>query len=1145
MTHPPMNPIRRLARLFLLLTLTVLARAADLPRVAVVPDSPESSIAAFADLLSASLATTSDRYALVERAELTKLAAEAEIQKLAADQRPSALAKLAKADGSIIVGADKGDPKFPKFTLRLTSTINGLVLRSLTLGGTEKEFAEAAALAAGVLRFPCERLTHGDAKPPIIVSLLGIRPAIEIDRALETTLNLAVAQQLSAQSGIAVSERWRMNDLVFERSLADQIPQAFATGTVLLDGSTNREGDQLAVTLRLRNSESDPGRAILVSGDARKPDDLAKRLTAEVVGALGTGSGTAAWDATKEGQQYADLGWWLFRRKQADESAQAYEAAIALGYREKFTLRNRFQAYGSMVTPGLNLPIYDTEVDGLDHLPKDKFKHLIAMMIRATQCAIEAHEGNWGGLSKKELDDDGRATNLTYQLKYNMKVLQALCLRREQLELATEARALRAASRHLDKVGRDLQENFGGGFVNRTYMYDSPEDAGSDLRRLLDPKLLNDNHWCRAKSLRDGFWGTFHDPNLWHFVDWTATDNRRGEETWRRFITELGVSKLLINQADSLAFSFQNTRDEKKQNGILNAYCDLLESRFDEVVTPAGQRVLCTFKNYPYRQGDKNMNATYETRMAGIMARVFRSGNWVGTDTILATSISTTAWCRAMSKGQTVVPESRAIELLDAVENYLAWAKNDPRWKSDYQNPHHQKLDQWLAGITEKIVKGYPNLAKARIKRRLPIPGAVAIQAWKPQVPGHPDSTNWLFGEAMISSGNSLFVPRINEGIVELDTSTMTVSRLIGLPLKGFNFIGYLACNRNSMMITIKNRMFRTPLSGNGSSWGELKPPGDNGGDGLTWTLRGFNDDFFVGSCNTSSESTTPRMLAGLVGDAGDVRWLAASNRRPTINLIDNLDPRGAVIAYRNTNGKTMALLGGRMDRAPLVELETGKEAASLSGNGVDQMRGELPVYWGVGNNMEGYGIHFLVVFDPSREQPRLILRSAKGAGKLPEMWKNVQPLCDVTKPEFQGQFIAAIVHGGYLWLLKREAEVSAEVEKNDPEGFRLIRVGLSDGKAVSIPLSYQVPESIRKLGKGDQANDRSSLERPIINVRSLTATPRALFFASSGYGPDCRWYGDQLNAGDLAPVLLYITWEDISAWLAKNAPESAKPASP
>ena len=292
-----MNCIRRFAPLLLFFTLSTITHAAGLPRVAVIPDSPEPSVAAFADFLSASLATGSDKYALVERAEIIRLASEEEIQKLAANQRPVALAKLAKADGLIIIGADKGDPKKPRLTLRLTSTNNGLVLRALILSGKEPEYPKAAELAAGVLRFPCERLAHGTSTPPIIVSLLGIRPAFEIDRVLETTLNLAVAQQLSAQSGIAVSERWKMNDLVFERSLADEKPQAFATGTVLLDGSYTRKGDEFEVSLRLRKAETEAGKTLTLKGQANKPTDIAQRIAKLIATESGQSGQVVTWNA--------------------------------------------------------------------------------------------------------------------------------------------------------------------------------------------------------------------------------------------------------------------------------------------------------------------------------------------------------------------------------------------------------------------------------------------------------------------------------------------------------------------------------------------------------------------------------------------------------------------------------------------------------------------------------------------------------------------------------------------------------------------------------------------------------------------------------------------------------------------------------
>jgi len=91
------------------------------------------------------------------------------------------------------------------------------------------------------------------------------------------------------------------------------------------------------------------------------------------------------------------------------------------------------------------------------------------------------------------------------------------------------------------------------------------------------------------------------------------------------------------------------------------------------------------------------------------------------------------------------------------------------------------------------------------------------------------------------------------------------------------------------------------------------------------------------------------------------------------------------------------------------------------------------------------------------------------------------------------------------------------------------------------------VPEAIRSLAKTERKSEydkkEKSLDFPVINIRSLTATPKGLFFASSGYGYGHWGNGDQALGGEPAPVLLYITWDEINTWLAKNAPEAGKPA--
>lgn len=1126
-----MNPIRCLARLLLFLALSIFARAADLPRVAVVSDSPEPSLAAFADFLSVSLAAASTQYALVERAELTRLASEAEVQKLAPDQRPVALAKLAKADGLIIVGMDKGDPKLPKLTLRLTSTNNGLVLRSLILSGKEDEYPKVAELAAGILRFPCERLTNRDAKPPIIVSLLGIRPAFEIDRALETTLNLAVAQQLSAQSGIAVSERWKMNDLVFERSLADEKPQPFATGTVLLDGSYTRKGDEMEITLRLRNAESENGKKLVIKGPATKPADIAQQIAKLVATESGQSGEAVAWNALEEAKQYSNLGGWLRQRNQGKQSAQAYETALALGLGDVFVLRARVWAYQSILGEVGSYTVARKDVDGWDRLPKHEFKEKLMTAIRMTQVAIEALDVKWGGATQQEYANNDRNFILVQTFDFNMQALQALCMRREQLELATEARTLRALSRELlAKSEAELQNSFAGDFVQRFYMHDTPEEAAVDLRSLLDLKKLGDEHWSKGSGLRSKFWLTCGEPSLQRFVDWSSTDNRAGEAAWKQFIGELKNSKLLLNRLDGLAFAFQSSHGKTENEEILRSVCDLLDANWELLLTPEGQMSFYSFTYFYRNSANHAQYLEFNQWLASCITRIFESGQWVGRATIFMASSAITDWGKETADGTPLVPDSLALPLLIAVENYIQWAKADPRWKQHYQPSDHKPVENYLERLPGEIILAYPKLKEQRIKARPVVAGAPPIRAWKPEGPGLSDSKNWLFGEVMISSGDSLFVPMINQGVIELNTHTMAVKRVMALPLPGFNFIGGISHNRKSMIMNMKDRMFTCPLDGDGKSWTELLTPGVTKEDSLTWCVRGFDDEFFVGSCITRFEVKSPRMLAGIARD-GKLTWLASSDRRPALNPLDEMNPRSTLLAYRNAAGKTMILMTQSNGRTPLIELESGKEVSSVATSGVAQMRGEIPLYW---NATREEGIACLLAFDPAREQPCLVFKSNKGAEDLPEIWKDVNPLYDAAKPEFRGAFVAAVAHGGYLWLLRRELEEPQKFEKNDPNAFRLVRVGLDGSEVLTVPLRYEVPEEIRKLPKTGQQKEQASLDRPVINVRSLTATTKGLFFASSGNG-GLTWSGARAIGGDLVPVLLYVTWEDIQAWLAKN----------
>jgi hypothetical protein len=1124
-----MNSIRRLARLFLFLTLPTLARATDLPRVAVIPDSPEPSVAAFADFLSASLASASNQYTLVERAELSLLASEAEVQKLATDQRPAALAKLAKADGLIIVGTYKGNPKQPKLALRLTSTNNGLILRSLMLGDREDEYPQAAELAAGVLHFPCERLTHGNAKPPVIVSLLGIRPAFEIDRVLESTLNLAVAQQLSAQSGIAVSERWKMNNLVFERSLVDEKPQSFATGTVLLDGSYTRKDDQLEFSLRLRKAESEAGKAISLAGPANKPTELAQQIAKLVATEAGQSGEAVAWNAIEESKQYLELGWWLFKRNLLEEAIGSYETAVALGLDGQIVSGGFMLAYLNSLYDSISgVPIYRTRVDGWDQLPKLQFKQKLISAIRMSQHCIEVIEAKWGGVAQQEFSKPySHDMILLRALAINMKVLQSICLRREQLELADEARILRALSRELlKKSERDVVADLSFRIPQLGYMFDTPEEAAADLRKRLLPESMFFLPNFDGYYLRLELWETFHNPQLWRLADWSSTDNLRGRAVWKKFIDDLLGSDCLIARSEGHAFAYQSCDDPRERGEILLSYCSLLENNFDELLTPRGQMSFACFNGYARSGAHKReQNPAYELRMAGILTRILESGKKLEPATMAILHDTVTNWCRQKDKGESIIPESIAIEIFHLVKKCIETQK----LRAD-----SSLYSRLLQGVPGSLIYYYPQIKGPRASMRPAIEGAIPIHAYKPELPGSANSQIMMDSVHMIPFGDSLLIPSIRHGILDVNLRSMSVARVIELPFPKALHIGGFTRNETSLMMNLDRRLFSTPISGDGKTWEELLIPDVKPEDPLTWYIQGTRSGFFVGSCMLEAQPAPPRrMLAGSVRD-GKLKWEVSSQRRPAVNPLDKIDPHDVRSAYQNSRGNTMVLIEGGANML-LVELETGRESFSTQDYGAVLSKGEMPLLL-----FYDHGIQFLAALDPTLEQPRFLFQGPLGDEYVPKNWKNMRPVYDLRRPEFLGNWIAIIVSQGHIWLLKREYG-DIRYDSDDPQAFRLVRMDLNGGEPIVIPLRYDVPEDIRKL------KDRfgKNLERPTINFESLTATSKGLFFSGSGYNnhfrcgmsPWGRIYGDDV------PALLYITWDDINAWLAKNAPKAAQPA--
>ena len=167
-------------------------------------------------------------------------------------------------------------------------------------------------------------------------------------------------------------------------------------------------------------------------------------------------------------------------------------------------------------------------------------------------------------------------------------------------------------------------------------------------------------------------------------------------------------------------------------------------------------------------------------------------------------------------------------------------------------------------------------------------------------------------------------------------------------------------------------------------------------------------------------------------------------------------------------------------------------------------------------------------VFDPAKDKPTLLFRNSKtkrGLCGVDGSWDKVKPLFDFKSPEFQGEIIAPIWRDGKLWILKWDSRSPEALTTHDPNTLRLVCADPARGSAVVVPLRYDVPEAIRRIKVGEV-----DMSHPFIDQQSVLATPDYLFFAA---GRVMTVFPIQSPS----PVLCYIRWDQIIAWIKQNHP--------
>lgn len=158
------------------------------------------------------------------------------------------------------------------------------------------------------------------------IALLGLRFDLDspTNRRDERQANLLLSLELQ-NAGAPVLERWRMQDLVFEKSLASS-DSPFWSPATLVCGSLSRTETGFALRLRLKDLEGRT-RNVAVEGDSL-PEVVTQAVRSIVENALEVGRSSPR---LCEREVFLLEARWLLEHGLPAEALQAVEAAIALG----------------------------------------------------------------------------------------------------------------------------------------------------------------------------------------------------------------------------------------------------------------------------------------------------------------------------------------------------------------------------------------------------------------------------------------------------------------------------------------------------------------------------------------------------------------------------------------------------------------------------------------------------------------------------------------------------------------------------------------------------------------------------------------------------------------------------------------------
>ncbi len=570
-------------------------------RIAVAGDP---SLANLIDVTTGELSKETN-LTVLDRASLDKLGQEQQIQSVL-DSKDFSPVHLLPADGLVLLRSVSKDGK-PHVFARLVAVQPGVVLREMPLPEGIDPLSQAQALVKEFAPYWPKLAALQNGKITAL-SLLGLHFDVDspATREMERSMNLLLASRLSAEPDVVVLERWRLNDTVFEKSLATPQPAAFWTGSGLIDGGMRLKDGVVEVSLRLRPTH---GPEISIS-DQDQPQNLAAlagRLADKI---RNQPASTTAWNPATEAAHYVELGKWSLDNRLFADATEALESALALGDNARTTHMLLVESYAMQASLS-GMEAESPEMDNYlsDGFSPDTLPLRVSAATNAARLTIEYLKSNSDFSSPKWTLED--------PIDLSVPILH-ICL--QTLRLAYVNGFAANHSDELTDLRHKVQELIGimgdklltqppspqrGSFLSdRAYFaglwHDKPQDTIAFYREILKSNPV-DGEWVREILFRSEM---AHEPYLdgegepftqsrrdfgppW-IMSWEGAPPADLKTLWQNFLQELAASSDPVLQVDAFKFEMASDQTKPARIDVTTRFVTFLKSHPDSISGPRG-----------------------------------------------------------------------------------------------------------------------------------------------------------------------------------------------------------------------------------------------------------------------------------------------------------------------------------------------------------------------------------------------------------------------------------------------------------------------------------------------------------------------------------------------------------------------------